>query len=524
MALYISDSEAKPLARRKRQLGWVYAASLILLLLIVLASIYFALSGQQHRNREQEQLSELAQMQQKLTEEINSVSADLVYFAQSDLAIATLTSGTQEAKSFLTSLMFKIGSVQQRYDQLRLLDRDGNEVVRLNQADGSQIKQILESELQNKADRYYFQESLKLQPGEIYISQFDLNMEQGKVERPLKPMIRFSTPIHDQQGRFLGVGILNYNGSRIHNLLDNLNLHEGDQVIMINAKGYYLKSPMAEHEWGFMLPERSESRFGHHYPEIWQALQDETINEASSTRGEFYFTRFKLQPTAPLQSIEGESITLIMHVPNSVILQSTMILLKGLIIAFLVLAPIFAFLGWRLGRYQVKQTWLFNKLAFEARHDSLTGIYNRKAIMEFLKQHIRENKRRQANLSIGFVDLNDLKLVNDHHGHEVGDELIKAAAKAIQEGIRSSDAAARIGGDEFLIVLVDCDEKGAQSILGRIDCMFTAAGALHAGLPWSLSYGYTQQIDAQDSAERMIERADNRMYQHKQQLKSQRAG
>ena len=523
MAFIANVKDSTFIAHKKRHRGLAYAVSLSLLLLLVLSSIYVFLHGQVHEKREKAQYDELATMQAKVIEEINSVGADLVYFAHSELALATLSSQDRTAKNFLTSLMIKIGALHQRYDQLRLLDVNGNEVIRLNHNEAKVMQPVPSPQLQNKSQRYYFKESKKLPPQQLYVSSFDLNMEQGKVERPLKPMLRFGAPVHDESGELIGVGILNYQGERIHHLIDTLNAHAGDLVFLLNEQGYYLKSPYPDSEWGFMLPERGHHQFQARHSKIWEEIQQHSIGDATSNEGEFYFSSFELLPSSPIQANRGEKVTLIMHVPHSIIHQDAMVLIQGLGIAFLLLAPLLSFLGWSLGKFQVKQAWLFQKLAFEARHDSLTGLYNRKAIMEFFRHNILISNRRASTISISFIDVNDLKLMNDKHGHDMGDELIKGVAQSIRKVIRASDAAARIGGDEFLIVFVDCDANGAQNIMERIECMFTRQGEHHAGLPWSLSFGCATLQGENDTAEKMIERADVQMYRHKQHQKELKA-
>ena len=74
-----------------------------------------------------------------------------------------------------------------KYDQLRYLDDQGNELMRINYNNGNPEK-VPEKLLQNKKDRYYFTETIKLGPGEIYMSKFDLNIEGNSIEQPVKPM------------------------------------------------------------------------------------------------------------------------------------------------------------------------------------------------------------------------------------------------------------------------------------------------------------------------------------------------
>lgn len=98
--------------------------------------------------------------------------------------------------------------------QLRYLDENGNEMLRVD-SDGLTIKTIPKEQLQNKAQREYFTETMKLNLGEIYISPINLNREQGKIETPYQPTIRYATPIFSADGKRQGIIIGNLRVERI---------------------------------------------------------------------------------------------------------------------------------------------------------------------------------------------------------------------------------------------------------------------------------------------------------------------
>ena len=90
------------------------------------------------------------------------------------------------------------------FDQIRMLNETGMEIARINLFEEKPV--IVPSEkLQFKGDRYYFKDTIGLKKGEIFVSPFDLNIERGKIEQPLKPMIRFATPAFDRKGQKRGV-------------------------------------------------------------------------------------------------------------------------------------------------------------------------------------------------------------------------------------------------------------------------------------------------------------------------------
>ncbi|MDY7006035.1 MAG: methyl-accepting chemotaxis protein [Cyanobacteriota bacterium] len=138
------------------------------------------------------------------------------------------------------------------YMQLRYLDESGNEMVRVN-SDGLIVKNIPEEQLQNKAKREYFTETMTLNLGEIYVSPINLNREQGKIEIPYKPTIRYATPIFSVDGKRQGIIIANLLVDRMFQKLKQENQNPIGAAFIINQDGYYLYAPNEQKEWGFEL-------------------------------------------------------------------------------------------------------------------------------------------------------------------------------------------------------------------------------------------------------------------------------
>lgn len=142
--------------------------------------------------------------------------------------------------------------VKPYYMQLRYIDEKGNELVRVD-SDRKNIKIIPDSQLQNKADRDYFPATMKLKPGEVYVSSLNLNQELGKIEIPYKPTIRYATPIFNTKGERQGIVISNALGSTLIDMVKSANPEGSDQAFMLNQDGYYLDHPNHQKEWGFDL-------------------------------------------------------------------------------------------------------------------------------------------------------------------------------------------------------------------------------------------------------------------------------
>lgn len=152
------------------------------------------------------------------------------------------------------------------------------------------------------------------------------------------------------------------------------------------------------------------------------------------------------------------------------------------------------------------------QLKYLSLHDQLTGLYNRAFFEEELKCLA---SGREYPVTVLVADLDGLKLVNDTLGHARGDEMLKACADILRSSLRRSDILARIGGDEFAILLPRTDEKAAAEIAGRIIAQVEEYNTQHSELPLHLSLGYATSRSGKEPLEETFKRADDLMYYHK---------
>jgi two-component system, cell cycle response regulator len=103
-----------------------------------------------------------------------------------------------------------------------------------------------------------------------------------------------------------------------------------------------------------------------------------------------------------------------------------------------------------------------------ATHDGLTGLYNRVAILDILRQELARATREPLPFTILMADLDHFKEINDRHGHQAGDEVLREAARRMKKTMRCYDSLGRYGGEEFLVVLPSCDECGAWTMAERL--------------------------------------------------------
>lgn len=144
----------------------------------------------------------------------------------------------------------------------------------------------------------------------------------------------------------------------------------------------------------------------------------------------------------------------------------------------------------------------------EAGSDGLTGLPRGPHFMSLLEHELRQRDRR---LAVVFLDLDGFKKVNDEHGHARGDEVLRAVATAARATLRRGDVLARVGGDEFALMLVDVSPEEAQAAVERLRSQFEE---LTAPLSTSFSAGVAIP-DPHVNADELVARADRAMYEEK---------
>ncbi|MBV8301692.1 MAG: GGDEF domain-containing protein [Candidatus Dormibacteraeota bacterium] len=156
-----------------------------------------------------------------------------------------------------------------------------------------------------------------------------------------------------------------------------------------------------------------------------------------------------------------------------------------------------------------------DRFAREARIDPLTGLENRAAWEELLAVETARLERHSHAVSVVSADLDNLKAVNDQAGHATGDRLIRAAADLLRRCSRGADRIARVGGDEFLVLLPDTDAKGAAAFMARVDEELPGL-RVDGDTPVALSLGTATARLGEPLAD-VVCRADQAMYSAKRQ-------
>lgn len=170
----------------------------------------------------------------------------------------------------------------------------------------------------------------------------------------------------------------------------------------------------------------------------------------------------------------------------------------------------------------VERDELQEHLAHQATHDSLTGISNRPAAITEIQAVMHRGERTGANTALLFIDLNEFKTVNDSHGHEAGDEVLRQVASRLALGLRSGDSVARLGGDEFVVIAEGiADVADATELAQRlIDAIAQPIDIGATPVTIGAAVGIAMSLDGPEEPLSLLGRADAAMYRAKHHERS----
>jgi diguanylate cyclase (GGDEF)-like protein len=146
-----------------------------------------------------------------------------------------------------------------------------------------------------------------------------------------------------------------------------------------------------------------------------------------------------------------------------------------------------------------------------ARTDPGTEVANARAFREMAAVELERARRYKRPLTLAFIDVDNFKAVNDKYGHDVGDTLLRELAATIKRNIRTTDAVARVGGDEFVVLFPETDGQPARELLDRIRKIVHDVVRKN-GTPMTLSVGAVTFSTFPSTVDEIIKRADDLMY------------
>jgi signal transduction histidine kinase len=280
-----------------------------------------------------------------IARELEAVESELLYLS-GQAALRRYLAGDVGGRDDLEADYLLFCQRRAVYDQIRYLDAGGRERVRVNYNDGHPAV-VPESELQAKADRYYFSGAMRLDRGEVFVSAFDLNVEHGQIERPLKPTLRFATPVFDGAGAKRGVLVLNYLGAALLDKLAEVSRTFAGTALLLNRQGHYLRGPAAEDEWGFMLGH--DRSFAARHPEAWDRhVAVGKWGQFRTADGLFTYRTVHPPRTGNDPGAEDAELILVAHTPPAVLEGRSTGLLRRLLLFYTAVLLVLLPLAWYL--------------------------------------------------------------------------------------------------------------------------------------------------------------------------------
>lgn len=483
-------------------------------------------------------------------------------------SVAEALQDADKAKEDQVAALFEqVLSANPNYFQIRLISasENGLERVRIDRSEGDLLR-VQGEDLQEKGHFAYVSGALRLPVGTTYLSRIVINHERGAHAGLERPSVILSMPVTDAKGMALGVVVINVDlNATFESLVADLPARY--QLFLANAAGDFLIHPDSNKAFGFDRGRRV-------------LLQEEFVEAADLIAGDktSVITEVGDGPYAHepvvaafmgrgIKVSSGEERMIMgLAVPRSkvlaqadqlgkVVLQIVFALcaacvVLAAVVARLVTRPInsisravqrfatehhteklemhrrdeIGVLATSFGQMQDQITAQMNELARSrqemeqlARHDPMTGLPNRRHFQERLDNALARAQRSGTRFALLFIDLDKFKAINDKFGHEAGDEVLKVIAMRLQSNTRKVDTVARIGGDEFVVLLDSTESQEdiaaiAEKLLENVHHPIQYAGQ---ELAVGFSVGISQFPDNGRTASELLSSADHAMYEAK---------
>ncbi len=353
----------------------------------------------------------------------------------------------------------------------------------------------------NFADRKYFAIQRSNPSVGLYVSDPLKSRARGGA-----PIIALSRRISRRDGSFGGVAIVAVDLEYFRKLFSGLGLGPHGAIALDGKDGVMImRQPYDAHSIGHNMSQAAPFR-------KFAFKQDGSFCDTSAIDGVrkfFYFRNFSNLPLVIAVSDADQDIFLTW--------RTRALTIGSLVFLF---AAGFVGLSFLLAAQLRRRIMVEGELALLAQTDGLTGLHNRRTLVEILNKEWRRARRAHSVLSLLFVDIDRFKAYNDTYGHQAGDDALAAVGQCLSENIRRpADTAARYGGEEFVVVLPNTDVSGAAYIAEKIRTAISDLNIEHTGSEFgrvTATVGVAATIPGEDGdVSSVIRMADEALYSAK---------
>jgi diguanylate cyclase (GGDEF)-like protein len=443
-----------------------------------------------------ELLTSTRMLSRRITLVREEISLTLRSLALHPAALAILENENSVRKAELRTLFALLLEANPGYFQIRLISADAHGIERVRvDRDGNAVLHVTGEDLQEKGHYPYVFDTLRLAAGEVYMSRIAINNERGSHAALRQPTVQFATPVVDATGMARGVIVINVDLNGVFALLA-ADLPPDFQLFLTNGSGDYLIHPDASRTFGFDKGRRIrvQDEFPAALALVEGQLHDLVIEAPRSTQIQTPLVAGFIATHAQVNTEENRLVLGLAQPLEAILERATPLggvvlqIVIGLSIAGLLVAGVLAraitrplnalsstvenfsddgrgpalpvwrkdeigLLARRFAQLRTQTAQQMSKLAHLAQHDALTDLPNRALFDDRMNVALAAARRDDTRLALLFIDLDRFKPINDTLGHTAGDRVLRAVAERIRHHIRESDTAARIGGDEFVVLL-----------------------------------------------------------------------
>lgn len=465
-------------------------------------------------------------MVRRVTFTREAVTRDLKLLSQHPDALAVLQGQHPDAQARLETLFAMLMQSNPSYLQVRLIGQraHGLERVRVDRHDGQPLV-IEPPDMQEKGHFAYVSEALKVPAGETYVSRIVINREAGIHAGEGKPSVIMAMPVRSASGDAQAVVVINIDLKGLFEQLGT-NLPPTIQVFLANRSGDLLIHPNSALTFGFdhgqrhlvqdLMPPTLKLVNGEANQVVFETRQDgQTLVAAFVGQAPVvaaHDTRLMYGMAQPLSVVLADVERLRTAILQIVLAVGVACLLVAVVVARTLARPIndignaarqFAqgegigalpthrpdeigdlarsfqlmhdALEQQMGALQKSQ----QELSDLARLDGLTGLANRRMFHERLQSALAQRRRSGQVVALLCLDLDSFKQINDTHGHDAGDCVLKTVAQRLRANTREVDTPVRLGGDEFAVVVAPAPEVHQLATLAE-----KLVQAVSAPIPW----------------------------------------
>lgn len=192
--------------------------------------------------------------------------------------------------------------------QIRIIDNQGNEKIRVNHINEPEL--VREENLQDKSNRYYFEQTILLDDGEVYISHLDLNIENNEIDIPYQPVIRISTPLYNMNS-LIGILVVNLDAKYLlSSVFASQQTNFSDNISLFNDQGFYIYNSDESILYGHIILTRQNFQLSSNFPEIITELNS---NQDHTSYDDKYYTLIKIDPFSSIHAESQNGEWLIVH-------------------------------------------------------------------------------------------------------------------------------------------------------------------------------------------------------------------